>query len=324
MTNSITLKDRARGVLLGLACGDALGRPVEFKSPTEIQRTHGTVTDMLGDGTYYQPAGTVTDDTQMALCLANSLVTTGEFDPEDIANRYVTWLNSGPFDIGNMTRNVLEKLRDDGSDWRDASRLVWTRSSEGSNAGNGSLMRTAPLAVAFHGTPELFITSPIESRITHYDERCQEACLLYNLTLARLLNNLHDPLQPVAVASHSETDDVPQELIDALFPVRDDTIDPETLSNTGYVVDTIQTALYDALNASDAEQAIITSVNRGGDADTLGAVCGAAAGARFGASALPNRWIDTLHVADELTSLADSLCEREFDVDTELHAELNQ
>lgn len=318
MTDPLSLQDRARGVLLGLACGDALGRPVEFKPPARIQRKHGTVTTMLANGTYGKPAGTVTDDTDMAMCVANSLTDMGRFDPEDIGDRYVDWLNSGPFDVGNMTRDAIDELRR-GNSWKNSGKVVWSRSHEGANAGNGSLMRTAPLAVAFHDTPHLFTVSRVESRITHYDDRCQDACLLLNLILERLLEARDDPLQGAAIASQSEDEDVAQELLDAVLPVRDGTLDSDTLENTGYVVHTLQTALYDALNADTAKDAIVTSVNRGGDADTLGAVCGALAGARFGASNLPDNWVDAVSVSDELTSLADSLCEREFDVDDNLH-----
>ena len=98
--------DRARGVLLGLACGDALGRPVEFASASEISARHGRLYDMVGDGTWNQPAGTITDDTDQALCIARSLVELQTFDPADVAERFVAWYDSGPFDIGRMTRRV--------------------------------------------------------------------------------------------------------------------------------------------------------------------------------------------------------------------------
>ena len=103
-------RDRAEGVLLGLACGDALGRPVEFNSAERIAAEYGQLTEMIGNGTWNQPAGTITDDTQQALCIARSLVERGAFDPEDIAERFVAWYNSGPFDTGVMTADALREV----------------------------------------------------------------------------------------------------------------------------------------------------------------------------------------------------------------------
>lgn len=102
--------DRVEGVLLGLACGDALGRPVEFRSPRAIEAEYGTLREMIGNGTHGKPAGTITDDTEQALCIARSLVERGEFAPDDIADRFVTWYNGGPFDIGIMTADALGRI----------------------------------------------------------------------------------------------------------------------------------------------------------------------------------------------------------------------
>ena len=141
-------QDRAEGVLMGLACGDALGRPVEFRSPRAIESEHGTLTEMVGYGTHGKPAGTITDDTEQALCIARSLVERGEFTPNDIAERFVAWYNGGPFDIEIMTADALGRI-DGGESWESAGQNVWEAKAEDSNAGNGSVMRCAPLALAF-------------------------------------------------------------------------------------------------------------------------------------------------------------------------------
>lgn len=109
---------------------------------------------MVGNGTWGQPAGTVTDDTDQALCIAESLVEQGEFDPTDIADRFVRWYESGPFDIGNMTRRSIRALKE-GRSWDEAGRQVWEASPEGSNAGNGSVMRCPPLALAYPDDPSV-------------------------------------------------------------------------------------------------------------------------------------------------------------------------
>jgi ADP-ribosyl-[dinitrogen reductase] hydrolase len=291
--------DRAEGVLLGLACGDALGRPVEFETPARILAQYGEVTEMLANGTWDKPAGTVTDDTEMTLCLARSLVDRGAFDPADVAERFVAWYESGPFDIGTMTASALGRIRD-GEPWHAAGRRVWEASPEGSNAGNGSVMRAAPLAVAFASREsELVDASVASSRITHADPRCTAGCAVLNLTLAGLLFDRPEPLS--RALDHVEP---PAALEDALRPVAAAAVDPDDLQSTGYVVDTLRTALWYGLRAETAEDALVDVVNMGGDADTVGAVTGAVVGARFGADALPDRWIDELDAADELRTLA--------------------
>ena len=168
--------DRAAGVLLGLACGDALGRPVEFQSPAEIERRYGTVRTMLANGTHGQAAGTVTDDTELALCIARSLAERERFDPADVAERYVAWYETGPFDVGLMTADAIRTLQE-GVPWHEAGEQVWRNRPEGSNAGNGSVMCCAPLAVAFRDDPgTLARVSRDASRITHADPRCTAGC----------------------------------------------------------------------------------------------------------------------------------------------------
>lgn len=301
--------DRAEGILLGLACGDALGRPVEFHTPAQIANKHGTLTEMIGHGTHNQPTGTVTDDTDMALCIARSLVERGEFDPENIARRFVEWYESGPFDIGLMTSDALRRIST-GKSWDEAGQDVWEESTEGSNAGNGSVMRCAPLAITYAShVDRLQRVSRDTSRITHADPRCTHGCALLNLTLAEFLEERTEPL---ATALDELDTDAPTELVEAAEPLTEpDTVSPETLANTGYVVDTLRTALYHALSANSAEAAIVAAVNEGGDADTIGAVAGAVAGARFGASALPARWTDALIVDDDLRRVARQLSRRE-------------
>lgn len=295
--------DQAEGVLLGLACGDALGRPVEFESAAAIQAEYGTLQEMVGFGTWRQPAGTVTDDTAQALCIARSVAEHGTLDPKDIASRFVDWYESDPFDIGIMTRRALEELQQ-GTAWDEAGQEVWEASAEGSNAGNGSVMRCPPLAVAFADDPSKLIrVSRQSSAITHADPRCTNGCALLNRTIAAIFDDEATPLETAIDALGA---DLPEELRTTLAPLtRDEELDD--LPTSGYVVHTLQTALHDGLRANDPESAIVQSVNRGGDTDTIAAVTGAVAGARFGAEALPQRWLDAIEVTEELRTLATQL-----------------
>jgi ADP-ribosyl-[dinitrogen reductase] hydrolase len=295
--------DRARGALLGLACGDALGRPVEFTSASEISAEHGRLDEMIGHGTWNQPAGTITDDTEQALCIARSLVEHQAFDPVDVAERFVAWYDSGPFDIGRMTMRSLSRLKH-GDEWDEAGQHVWEQSREGQNAGNGSVMRCPPLAIPYAADWERLVeVSRQSSQITHADPRCTDGCAILNLTVAGLLEDADTPLQD---ALDYVGADAPDELVTALRPLaRGDP--PDTLETSGYVVHSLQTALHDGLFADSAEEAIMTAVNRGGDTDTIGAIAGAVAGARFGASQLPDQWLGAIDEADELEGLATQL-----------------
>lgn len=301
--------DAATGALLGLACGDALGRPVEFQSAESIDTHHGTVTEMLGHGTHGQPAGTVTDDTDLALCIARSLVEQERFDGQDIADQFLEWYEQGPFDIGLMTADAI-RAYDRGVSWRDAGQEVWQDSVEGSNAGNGSVMRCAPHGIAFADDFETLVRiSERSSAITHYDPRCTYGCAILNCTIAGYLRDMDTPLE---TALERVQADAPDDLIEALRVVPE-LLDESQLQNTGYVVHTVQTSLHDAMTADTAEDAIISAVNRGGDTDTLGAVTGAIAGARFGSQSLPDRWVETIEYQEDLTLLAQALATKDVD-----------
>ncbi|GAB7010738.1 ADP-ribosylglycohydrolase family protein [Halorubrum trueperi] len=260
---------------------------------------------MMGHGTWNQPAGTITDDTEQALCIARSLAEQHEFDPSDIAEQFVAWYDSNPFDIGRMTMKSLSRLKH-GDGWEEAGQHVWETSPEGQNAGNGSVMRCAPLAIPYAmNWDRLVEVSRQSSQITHADPRCTYGCTVLNLTVAGLLDDADTPLQD---ALDSVGTSAPDELVTALQPLaRGDS--PDTLETSGYVVHSLQTVLHDGLSAESAEEAIVTAVNRGGDTDTIGAIAGAVAGARFGASALPDRWLDAIDEIGELESIADQLVE---------------
>jgi ADP-ribosyl-[dinitrogen reductase] hydrolase len=301
----MSLKDRVSGTLLGLACGDALGRPVEFRSAAQIEREFGQLDAMIGEGTHNQPAGTITDDTALALRIARSLVKQGRFDGADVADQFVEWYQSGPFDIGLMTADALQRIAN-GTPWEEAGPAVWEDRPEGQNAGNGSIMRCAPYAIAFSEDSEQLVSvSQASSRITHADPRCTYGCAVLNLTLAGLL---HDRDTPLTTALDHVRSEAPDELVDALDPIADRQL-LEDLQNTGYVVHSLQTALHDGLTSETAADAIVTAVNRGGDTDTIGAIAGAVAGARFGAGELPERWLETINQREELDRLAMQLAD---------------
>lgn len=297
----------AQGCLPGLACGDALGRPVEFKSAAAIEARHGTVDEMLGHGTHGQPPGTITDDTELALRIDRSLVSTGGFDGADVAARFVSWYETGPFDIGLLTADALERLQA-GEQWDRAGRTVWTPRPEGRTAENGSVLRCAPYALAFTSDERhLGQVSEQSSAITHADPRCNRGCAILTLTIAAFLRGERTPLARALDATYPGQSTA-QELATAVDGLSN-RIPATEIQNGGYVVDALQADLYYALDAETAEEAIVRAVNASGGTDTVGAITGAVAGARFGDDALPQEWLDAIDESDELRQLAQDLTE---------------
>jgi ADP-ribosyl-[dinitrogen reductase] hydrolase len=293
------LRDRYRGVLLGKAIGDALGATVEFMSRSAIQEQYGELRDIIGGGWLTLPAGEITDDTQMAICIARSIVDRKGFDAEDISRHFVAWYRSNPPDIGNTTVHALRQLAE-GVPWQEAGKNTH-EAMRPRDASNGSVMRSAPVAMLERLNPDLNRHHSVDSsRITHANPLCTEGCVVLNAAIATLLNEPNS--DPVAVASSVAAS---AEMLNALDAVAGHSAD--TLNAGGYVLDTLQAAFWAVTRHNTLEDAVIAAVNLGQDADTTGAVAGALAGAKWGASAIPQRWLDVLLARDELIDLADGI-----------------
>lgn len=293
------LRDRFRGVLLGLATGDALGAPLEFQPARDPNHY---VTGMIGGGWLRLAPGEWTDDTQMTLCAIDSLLARRVFDPDDIAQRFVGWLHSNPPDVGNHTRAVLTAISR-GMGWEEAS--VKEQAANPNNAPNGSLMRCAPLALFFYKHPDYVATlSPVFSRITHTHADCEQSCVFLNVAIALLLTGASKDRAIAgaerALAGASES--LRAHIHRAQEP-------KNVTSPSGYVLDTLEVAVWAFLHTSTLEAALLEVVNRGDDADTVGAVTGALAGAYYGLNAIPARWLDALHERESLLDRADRLLE---------------
>jgi len=295
----VQLTDRFRGVLLGLAVGDALGAPLEFQP---ARTADNYVDEMIGGGWQQLAPGEWTDDTQIAICIVDSLLAKAVFDPDDIAQRFVAWMESGPKDIGLHTQRVLSAIRD-GIPWDRAG--AEAHQAEPNNAPNGSLMRCAPLAMFFFKHPEYAASlSPVLSRITHVHPDCEAACVLVNVAIANLLAGMAPP--DAIEAGYNACDTVTDAFRDRVRKAMQLTNDT---SPTGWVLDTLEVALWSFLHTSTYETAVVNAINRGADADTVGAVVGALSGAYYGASAIPARWLSVLLNRDELLGKADNLLE---------------
>ncbi len=293
-----------RGCLLGLAVGDALGGPVEFLDAKAIERKHRRVTDMIGGGWLKLQPGQWTDDTQMTLALAESLTERDAFDADDIAARFVAWLESNPPDVGNHTRGVLKRMAQ-GTDWKTATYSAQRTSP--SSAGNGSVMRCAPVALFdWQNTSTRIEHSRVQSEITHAHQECQWSCAVVNSFIAHAMTTgVRDAALDRAIA---ECRDSPGHILKrvSLAPSKN----RADLNPTGYVLDTVDCALWALMNTYSFEEALIEAVNLGGDADTTGAVCGAMAGAFYGEADIPARWLEPLHERARIAALADKLAAR--------------
>jgi ADP-ribosyl-[dinitrogen reductase] hydrolase len=295
--------ERFAGCLLGLACGDALGATLEFLSRDEVRARYGQLRDIVGDGWLRLAPGEVTDDTQMATCIAESIVATGSVDGDDIARRFVAWLHSNPKDIGTTTRRALLYL-DQGLTWQEAGERTY-REAGGQGIGNAGVMRCAPVGLfRYRDRDRLIADTRLSSAITHADPLAQWAAVAVNVAIRELLLNGQQPDFLERIAAVIEERAVAQAV--RVIPL----LSADEVRSTGYALHTMQTALWSLTHHPTFEEAVVAAVNFGDDADTSGAVTGALAGAREGVGAIPARWLAVLQPREELRALAHRLHER--------------
>lgn len=300
-----TLLDRLRGCAVGAAIGDALGMPLEFNPPPPADNL---IREMTGGRL---PAGSFTDDTEMALALAESLLYQRPLDPDDLARRFVAWINAGPSDVGLHTSRVLRRI-DAGATWEEAVEAAQRQSPN--SAGNGSLMRAWPVAIAYwDDLDNLLIDSWRQSRVTHPHPDTLAASAYLNATLYHVFRGSDIKMALILASTLVKMDDELWAVVEsAPGHTRDD------LTNSGWVRHSLQSAIWGVMNADSFEEAIVQVVNLGNDADTAGAIAGALAGAYYGLSAIPERWREALHgewplgsgqiwTADDFVNLADQL-----------------
>jgi ADP-ribosyl-[dinitrogen reductase] hydrolase len=275
------MREQVRGCAVGAAVGDALGMPLEFGS----RRPEDRMVREMCPGRL--PAGTFTDDTEMALALAESLLAHRPLDPADLAGRFVAWYEAGPEDIGYQTRMVLHEISR-GADWEQASKVIHKAYPD--SAGNGSVMRCWPVALAhWDDLPGLLGDSRLQSQVTHRHAECVAACAFVNAAIYELLRGTA-PAE--AVERASESIEMPELLRAAIraAPSRR----REELLNSGWVRHTAESAVWGLLTTNSFGEAIVQVANLGGDADSAAAVAGALAGAAYGLDAIPLDWRETL------------------------------
>lgn len=295
---SPSLLDRYQGCLLGLACGDAVGTTVE----DEPRGSFEPVTDMVGGGPFRLPPGAWTDDTSMALCLAESLIACGRFDALDQMRRYLRWMRDGHLsstghcvDIDNATSLALRRF--------EATGIPASGSTHPTRAGNGSLMRLAPVVLFLHPDLDRVHHFAAESsRTTHAAPEAVEGCVLLADRIAAALAGLSKAeilARPVARLI------APQVRALATAEVADRR--RADIVGSGYAVASLEAALWCVATTSSFEDAILSAANLGDDADTTAAITGQLAGAHYGVGSIPAAWLDRLVMQPEIRSMATRL-----------------
>lgn len=301
--------------IIGLAIGDALGVPAEFKSREELKRY--PITDMVGDGTYNLPAGTWSDDTSMTLATIDSIISTSTINPNDMANKFLNWFRNAEytatnetFDIGRTTLQALAKYE---LKLYDASSCG--EDNEYSN-GNGSLMRILPIAYYIYykdvtDNQEIYNIVKQVSSITHAHEVSILGCYIYVRFALELLNGkdkveAYNNIKKLDYSMFSST------TIDKYSRILNNNIqnfDEENISSSGYVVSTLEAAMWLFLNSNNYNNTILRAVNLGEDTDTVAACTGGLLGIYYGIENIKSSWKQNLKKYDYIVELCDKFDE---------------
>ena len=284
----MNIRNRIRGGLYGVAVGDALGATLEFMGKEIVRQRYNVLTDIIGGWLKLAP-GEWTDDTEMTLAVAEGIARTYHDPVDAVGQQFLRWYKTNPPDVGTTCAAVFHKVRM-GLSWHQAAHQLHRETAH--TAGNGALMRTLPVALAYAETEDIVEKARQIAQMTHWDERAALTCQLYSLLVYYFI--VGDSLAEALVSARSYlTKCLPD---DTLFPqmwaeLEQKMVDPQP---TGYTVDTLACAIQAVECSSSLEEAVIGAVNLGGDADTVGAITGGLAGVYYGFAAIPERWLEKL------------------------------
>ncbi len=293
------IRDRAIGAFLGLAVGDALGTTLEFEMRDQMPR----IEDITGGGPFALPPGCWTDDTSMALALADSLLASESLDCRDLMDRFVAWWLDGDysctghcFDIGNTTSEALARYQVTGD--------PLAGSTNPRTAGNGSLMRLSPVALRFWSDrARLDNAAEQQSRTTHAALEAVDGCRAFADLLADAISG--EPRRDVLAPRSFEGAPAIAEILGGSWCGRP----RDKIRSSGYVVHTLEAAIWSVARTADFPNAVLLAANLADDADTVAAVTGQLAGAIYGLSGIPQHWLDQIEWKDRLLDTAERLLE---------------
>ncbi len=302
--------DRYTGAMLGLACGDALGAPAEFLSPRQMKERFGRLKTMVGGGRLGWAPGEWTDDTGMALCVAEGILEAPEDPVVAVGKRFVEWRKTAK-DVGGTISAALAGFH---GDWTDAGRGT-PQARDGKAAGNGSLMRTLPVALAFPDRDEMLLQSARISAMTHWDPQAEVCCAVYCLWVRAVLegDDLGSAWKTALAAGRKAAEEGrrsadtpgPAPLPEGFWPRLRSApakayADLQPSGYAGYVVDCLEAAVRCSFREATLEDTLVAVVNLAGETDTMAAVAGGVGGAASGAGALPDHWLAVLHQRERI------------------------
>jgi ADP-ribosyl-[dinitrogen reductase] hydrolase len=297
--------DRFQGALFGLAVGDALGTSVEFLP----RDTFPPVTDMVGGGVFELTAGQWTDDTSMALCLADSLISCRKFDAQDQMTRYLNWFENGYlsstgrcFDIGNTVKDALLEFKKTG--------VAFAGSALSSSAGNGALMRLIAIPLFYMNTPELAINKAGESsKTTHGAQESIDCCKYFCALILAVLKGAkkNELFANKYIFDKFQLKATQNQVLKGIYTGEFVKKSRNEIKSSGYVVDTLEAALWCFYSSSSFQEGCLKAANLGNDADTVCAVYGQLAGAYYGAGNIPKHWLDKVYFSNLIKRFSRSL-----------------
>jgi ADP-ribosylglycohydrolase len=299
------MKDKFLGGLIGLAIGDCLGAAVEF-SP---RGTFEPVLDMIGGGPFDLNIGQYTDDTSMALCLAQSLIDKG-FDLEDQLIKYLRWYTQGYmsstgkcFDIGITTVRSLQRYAKTGT---------YISPNVYSDAGNGSLMRLIPVPLYYSNNIEEAIQMSGESsKATHGSSEAVDSCKFFGYLISKIINNPKIKKDEL-LNSYNPEDSLWEGLSEKVHNIALGSYFNKTekeIFSSGYVIHSLEAALWSFYNTDSFKDAVLMAVNLGDDSDTVGAICGQICGVYYGYNSIPQEWVNKLQDLNLMKELANKIYE---------------
>jgi len=304
----MNLLDRYKGALMGLAVGDALGCTLEFRPPGSFV----LLTDMVGGGPDNLPPGAWTDDTSACLLLSESLIQNDGFDLQDQLNRYLAWYRKGYlsstgycFGIGKTTQESIERFE---------KYQTLIASDNTSKSGNGSIMRLAAVPLFYARSPRIALLKSAESSLTtHGSKECVDSChyfgaLIVSAIQGKSKDDILSPNNEIIYSIKSLSDFHPSVIpvINGSYKLKS----PPDIKGTGYVIQSLEAALWAFYNSKNFEEGVLKAANLGDDADTTGAVFGQLAGAYYGYQAIPKKWCDKIVFKEKILKYAERLHEK--------------
>lgn len=292
MTNQ-TRRNKILGALLGLHVGDALGATLEFKRPGRLEVPHS---EIIGGGSLQWEPGAATDDTDLMICILKSIKSKNDYSLDIFVHELLNWFNNNPKDVGNTTYRAIKNIL-------EGSSYSLSGINEEEAQGNGSLMRCAPLAFLDFNEAEIAALLKKYASVTHAHPRCHIAdeILIFGIRSAFFETSKNQILTKITEFTKQRDNALYNKMLQI----------PKTewqeLNSTGFIDDTLITAIWGLYHGRSFEDALIKVVNRGGDADTIGAVTGALCGVFFGLNNIPERWLNVIKNKKEIETLANKL-----------------